>query len=438
MREIFRSSYYVGYMDFTKAPLNHGKPLHSSHGTILGKPIFGQYNPLYFQKQAEYTSRNSFSNTNPKIAIPGEGLKRALHYYADYGGCGLWRMCWPEFMLNGYGKAVVNGLTQMIVDPNFYRGISAIKLQRQATPEQLKFVQFLKMIQQEHGFKIIYEVDDVVFSEDIPLYNRSREAFDKQEIKDSVQAIIALTDEMCVVSPYMRDYYKRKTGKKEISVIPNYAPRFWLHDHYHPNKIERNYVKNRRRPMIGYIGSGTHLDVANVVNQQDDFGHVIDSIIATRHKYQWVFMGAVPLKLIPFVERKEIISAPWANIYDYPRVYSNLNINAVVAPLARNEFNRAKSDIKIFEAGALGIPGTFQRMEPYASAKYQFSTGEEMISNIDIIMKDRTQYMKLSRAARENAEKRWLEDHLDEHTELLFKSFNEKREALDNNGYNVI
>ena len=425
-------------MDFINAPFNHGKSLNSAHGTVLGRPAFGQYNPVYFQKEAEFKARRLMDSVDHHIAMPGEGLKRALHFYADYGGCGLWRMSWPEFMLNGYSKAIINGLTQMVTDPSFYRGISAIRLQRQATPEQLKFMQFLKLVQQEHGFKIIYEVDDVVFAEDIPRYNKSRDAFDKQEIYDSVQQIISLSDEMCVVSPYMRDYYKKKTGKKEISVIPNYAPRFWLHDHYNPSKIERSYVKNRKRPIVGYIGSGTHFDVGNAVNQQDDFAHVIDTVIATRHKYHWVFMGGVPLKLIPFADRKEITVIPWVNIYDYPRVFASLGINVVVAPLAPNEFNRSKSDIKIFEAGALGIPGTFQRMQPYSSAKYQFDGAQEMIANIDLILKDRNNYMKLSEQARKAAEKRWLEDHLDEHMDMLFKSYNEKREALDNNGYNIV
>jgi len=425
-------------MDFIQAPFTQDKHQRHTHGTVLGLPAFGRYNPKYFQKENEYRTKNALRGMDHHIPIPGEGLKRALNFYADYGGCGLWRMSWPEFAINGYGKAIVNGLTQMVIDPAFYKGISAVRLQRQATPEQLKFIEFLKLVQQEHGFKIIYEIDDVVFAEDIPLYNKSRDAFDKQEIKDSIYKILGIVDEMCVVSPYMKDYYKRKSGKNEISVIPNYAPRFWLHDHYHPSKIERSYVKNRKRPIVGYLGSGTHFDVTNSTNQQDDFSHVIDQVIKTRHKYQWVFMGAFPLRLMPFIDRKEIIHVPWCNIYDYPRVFASLGINVVVAPLANNEFNRAKSDIKIFEAGSLGIPGTFQRLEPYVSAKYKFDAGDEMITNIDLILKDRNNYMKLSAAARKEAEGRWLEDHLDEHTDLLFKPFNEKRAAIDNNGYNVV
>ena len=31
-----------------------------------------------------------------KIEMPEANLPRAVNYYADYGGCGFWRMIWPE------------------------------------------------------------------------------------------------------------------------------------------------------------------------------------------------------------------------------------------------------------------------------------------------------------------------------------------------------
>ena len=185
------------------------------------------------------------------------------------------------------------------------------------------------------------------------------------------------------------------------------------------------------------MGSGTHFDPANTANQQDDFAHVIEAIIKTRNKFQWVFMGGIPMRLLPFVNRKEIIHVPWVNIYEMPRTFGSLNINAVIAPLARNEFNRAKSDIKMLEAGALGIPGVYQDMEPYQEAPFKFKTGDEMISKLETLLKDRNEYLKQSVKARKFAEKRWLDDHLDEHVEMLFKMPTENRPAIANNGFNV-
>ena len=45
-------------------------------------------------------------------------LPRSLNFYADYSGCGHWRMIWPEKLLNCYGKANIQGGTVMIGDKN--------------------------------------------------------------------------------------------------------------------------------------------------------------------------------------------------------------------------------------------------------------------------------------------------------------------------------
>ena len=93
---------------------------------------------------------------------PELDLPRALNYYADYSGCGFWRMIWPEHLLNAHQKLVVHGSTVMCFDPNYYRGVKAVRIQRQATESQLKFVQFLKEVSQKVGFRIIYEIDDLL------------------------------------------------------------------------------------------------------------------------------------------------------------------------------------------------------------------------------------------------------------------------------------
>ena len=103
----------------------------------------------------------------PPIEMSEANLPRALNYYADYGGCGFWRMVWPEFLLNGYHKACISGLTQMILDMRFYGPLKAIRMQRQATPIQNQFIKELSKIRSQAGFRLIYEIDDIVFKDDI-------------------------------------------------------------------------------------------------------------------------------------------------------------------------------------------------------------------------------------------------------------------------------
>ena len=360
-------------------------------------------------------------NSGPPV--PGEGLPRAINYYADYGGCGLWRMIWPSMMLNGYSKAVMNDLTMMLPIEHFYEGAGAVRIQRQASVDQRSFAHFLATSQQKHGFNLIYEVDDVIFGEDIPDYNRCKDAFVDPKLKDNIKYIIGLCNKFSVVSPYMREYYINKLSLDPdmVKVVPNYPPRFWLDNYYnHENKMEQ-YDQNKKRPRIGYCGSGTHFDVANRTGYNDDFSHVSEYVLATLKEYQWVFLGGIPPALRRYQEDGTIEVFPWCPIYEFPRTMASLNLQAVVAPLADNEFNRAKSNIKVLESGALGIPGTFQDIPCYSDiGPSLFTTGEEMLMNIGKILQDEDSYSAAVKQARAIAEENWLEDHLGEYEALYF------------------
>ena len=367
--------------------------------------------------------------TPPPITMPEANLPRALNYYADYGGCGFWRMIWPEFSLNAYQKAVISGLTCMVLDLRFYQGLKAIRLQRQATPAQNAFVKELVKAKPQLGYRLLYEVDDIVFREDIPDYNRCKDAFVDQKIVDSILEIMGMMDEITVTCQYMKDYYINKTGNKKVTVIPNYPPKFWLDRFYNEQRIEELYEKNKKRPRILYAGSGTHIDVLNRTGSNDDFGHVVDSIIKARKKFKFVWKGCYPLAVKPFIDNGEMEYIDWSSLHDYPRDLVNANCNAVMAPLVDNVFNKSKSNIKMVEAGALGMPGAYQDLCTYQGADYNFKNGDDLIDQLSHITSDFDRYMRLSSKSRKWVETLWLEDHLDEYEALYFTEWGSKERA---------
>jgi hypothetical protein len=245
----------------------------------------------------------------------------------------------PELLMNINNKGVINGLTTMVLDPRFYAGIKAVRLQRQATPMQLEFLKFLKQGSEYHNFKIIYEIDDIIVKDDIPDYNRCKVAFESEEIMKSCLEMMAMSNEISVTCQYMKDYYMSKTGNKNITVIPNYPARMWMDGHYDPKRIQQNYQKNKKKPRVAYIGSGTHIDVMNKTNQKDDFSHVVDSIISSRKDIQWVFIGCFPLACKPFIDRGEMEFVQWFPLLDLWKAYTTTDIQAVIAPLQNNIFN---------------------------------------------------------------------------------------------------
>lgn len=349
---------------------------------------------------------------------PEMDLPRALNYYADYSGCGHWRMIWPEQLLNAYHKCIVHGSSCMVLDERYYAGVRAVRIQRQATKEQLKFVKYLKDLGANKGFRVIYEIDDICLREDIPDYNKFKFAFDTEETRNTIIEMMLQTDEMTVTCQFMKDYYQSKTGHKNITVIPNFLPKFWIGNHYNNKHIENNFRRNVKKPRILYAGSGAHFDVSNKVNQNDDFHHVLQVIQRTMDDYQWVFLGAAPQLLRNYIKAGKIEFHNWSPLYEYPEQIKNLKVNAMVAPLQDNNFNRGKSNLKFIEACAFGIPIVCQDMCTYKDAYFKFNTGDEMIDQLKKITSGTGSYMKHSQQARSFAEGMWLEDHIGAYKEL--------------------
>lgn len=340
---------------------------------------------------------------------PEVQLTRIVHYNADHSGCGLWRMSWPAHLLNFHNKAMVTESTVMILDPKWYANVKAIRVQRQATTSQKLFVQHLKEIQKTVGFRLIYEIDDVVFREDIPDYNKFKSAFISDEIRNNTTEIINMCDEVTVTCNFMRDLYRERTGKQEITVIPNFPPRFWMGNYFDERRVSMNYDKHKKRPRILYAGSGAHFDVENRTGQRDDFEHVNKVIIDTRFKYRWVFIGAFPPTLHPYIQKGDIEFHPWQKLYDYPKKIHDLEIQMSVAPLQDNNFNRAKSDLKYVEACCYGLPVACQDLCTYEDAEIKFKTGEEMIECIDRELSKAGRYKNQAIQRRKVAEDRFLE-----------------------------
>lgn len=340
---------------------------------------------------------------------PQADAPRVLQYAADMSGCGFWRMLWPEHILNANQKIISTTTTIMNNSEAFYAPLKAVRIQRQATGPQLDFVRYMKQLQSKFGFRIIYEIDDVVFHEDIPDYNKFKFAFESEEIRNNILQIMSLCDEITVTNEYMRDYFRRKTGKREITTIPNFVPKWWMGQYFNPQKNYDRLMKHKKKPRILYAGSGAHFDVDNKVSGKDDFEDIVKHIIDSRHKYTWIFMGAAPLSLVPYIRSGEIEFHPWQNLYDYPHKIDDLEVQMLVAPLQDNEFNRCKSDIKFIEACCYGLPIACQDIITYKDATIKFKTGEEMMQLIEETLKRTNTYKDRSHHYRKIADKRFLE-----------------------------
>lgn len=348
-----------------------------------------------------------------------EGKLRGLNYVADYGGCGHWRMMWPTQILNGTQQAIIHNSSIMIQADNYYKGLNTVRLQRQVAPHQLEFFKFLKEQQRRHKLNLIYEIDDVFIYDDIPKYNRFRSAYSNPDIKTTGLSIMNSCDEITVTCNYMKDYYSQFCNN--ITVIPNYMPRSWIDRFYDESVLYKNYdkhVKKKRKPRVLYSASGAHFDTTGYNKYRDDFSHINTTVRSTCNDIQWVFLGAFPLPLKDLVQSGKIEFHNWTMLPDYPRKINELQINVAIAPLEDNTFNRCKSDLKLIESGALGLPVVCQDMITYKNALYKFTTGAELIDQIKLLTSNRDIYIKSCRRSRAIADTRWLDDKINMYVEL--------------------
>lgn len=247
---------------------------------------------------------------------------------------------------------------------------------------------------------MIYEIDDAMGADDIPLYNRGHDAFQSKEIQDNIQYMLSVSDLVVVTTEYIKDYYHRKYGVplERIIVTPNLLPRWWYGDRYDKERKVAQYLKYKSKPRIGIISSLSHYNIMNAKDENgniygDDFDLVADAIRETVDDFNWIILGTAPRQVRDLAEKKKITCYPCVPILGYPAMIEHLQLQAIVAPLIDNEFNRCKSNIKYLECCASGIPLYASNVIPYKGVvpdQFLFSTQDEL--------KDKLKKMKFGSA----------------------------------------
>jgi glycosyltransferase involved in cell wall biosynthesis len=194
---------------------------------------------------------------------------------------------------------------------------------------------FIKMAV-EAGRKVIIDMDDDFYS--IPPENPAYKSLGKGNAAyiSVLKEAITVASGLVVASPELIGRYGR-----EATVIPNcYNEENVLWSKPHPKRDKVN---------IGWVGTATHREDMLLVKD------ALMKLAGEREDVKVVIGGDYEIfKLFYDLPEHKKLFIPYAPYEQYPAFYYNLDI--LVAPLIDNNFNRAKSDIKLVEAGAAGIP----------------------------------------------------------------------------------
>lgn len=323
-----------------------------------------------------------------------------IMFPADVSGCGKYRMTFPKLAMESINPNVrFMDLMKYITDINFFRDIRMVRLQRQVSDAQCDyFMRFLKPLSEQFGFWLSYELDDAVRYEDIPPYNIARKAFDNKNFFNNVKNMLQASDVITVTTQELKNYYSSTYNipENKILVIANYIPRWWIGEIDYLDRNVELFKKNRKRPRIGFTASSSHFDINGINNYIDDFTHIVDFIRSTHQKYEWVFIGGVPKQLEDLAKDKKIEVSHGSDIMNYPRELWRRNLQCIVAPLQDNIFNKCKSNIKLIESWALGIPVIAQNICTYN--KYTdsvFDTSNDLQNKLDDLFKDDKKFKRI-------------------------------------------
>ena len=257
----------------------------------------------------------------------------------------------------------------------------------------------------------IYELDDLII--DIPDSNANKKGF-PPDLEQRLELVFPMIDRVVCSTEFLASRMKSRFKEiKEIKVIPNYLLRELADgiQKYQQIKIRAPHTK----PRIGWAGGATHAG---------DLVHLTEVVNRTKDEYQWVFFGFIPpgvskedVEFHPPVDYVRYDGANKVASMEYYQVLADLDLDLAVAPLEMNDFNRAKSNLKLLEYGVCGYPVIATDLTPYKDLPCLRvgNTPEEWVEAIDKVVCGPKYREELAQNLKEKVLSDFMmEDHLKE------------------------
>lgn len=254
------------------------------------------------------------------------------------------------------------------------------------------------------GAKIVVDIDDNVWQ--IPLGNIAI-GNPKQYANRGMmmtESVIAADYVTVSTTPL---YLALKNLNDNVVVLPNLIdPKMWDFEREEHEKVR-----------IGWVYSPTHIP---------DKVEIEEALETIYEKY------GDAIEIVVFGTNEDIFKFPTTNVkavkYDeYPRVFTEMGIDISVGPLADNDFNKCKSNIKWLESSMAGAAFIGSNVYPYEMSIKHGKTGfiaktkNQWVKYISWLIDDDGRRNEMAKAAKEEVLKKYnLETNTD------WKDFYEK------------
>lgn len=285
-----------------------------------------------------YNPNLTLNNVNFSISSDSELTWRPLSwrplpvvmpYMADFAGCGYYRIIKPFEAMRAEGLVDGKLSTALINVAELQRyAPDTLVFQRRIDPE---FHEWLDNISRHSQAFKIYELDD--YLPNIPLKNHHRAQFGN-DVKKLMRRSLSYVDRFVVSTEPLAEAFAGM--HPDIVVRKNRLS----HDWWGQLQSLRGQGK---KPRVGWAGGSSHTG---------DLEMIVDVVRHFKDQVEWVFFGMCPAKLQPYIHEYH----HGVEIERYPAKLASLNLDLALAPVEDNFFNTCKSNLRLMEYGACGIP----------------------------------------------------------------------------------
>ncbi len=268
--------------------------------------------------------------------LPGRPLPVLMAMHADWDGCGHYRVLHPfqalsdELRLDGslkIGNYYFSDVARVRPDVLVLQGAWIVD----GILEEIRRYRSLT------GAKVVLEFDD--YLPNIPARSVYRQRMPQSEIKKmrrAIEEVDWLVVSTTVLAEEYRDYHH------DIRVAHNGLPRAVWGDLLSQRRAGR-------KPRVGWAGGISHTG---------DLAEIRPVVQDLQDEVEWVFMGMKP----------DGVACEYhagVGFEQYPAKLVSLNLDLAVVPLEINQFNRCKSNLRLLEFGACGVPIIATDIDPY-------------------------------------------------------------------------
>ena len=287
--------------------------------------------------------------TKEKEEPKQEGQTFIIGYVGDKAGCGFYRFRALSTYING-----INNVKYRFIEPPFevnddriLSKTAAIVFKSDASDFTLHLIDYYTKLRKRKKYKYNLVMD----FDDLPFKAGDMGASDVLDdfTQTAVDRIVIFAKKMDLIIASTRFLADRlnEEGLGNVKVIPNVVSRYLFG--YPTHKLNK-------KPLVCYTGSISHFGNrgAKVDFSEKWFNFVKNGV--ENDIFDFIIFGTAEMKFKFFGKKlgEKIGNIQWTHIFSYPSVLKAVNPDFIIAPLANVAFNKAKSNIKMLEAAALG------------------------------------------------------------------------------------